>query len=153
MRMNNIEKFLAHAIALERDAARRFEELATAMGTEGNAELKDFFERMAGYSRKHLAQAVERGGFRDVPVLAEAEFEWPDGTSPETAAWAGVDAFMDARGALELALESEQRGHAWYAAVAATTQDPEVRALAAEFVEEEAEHVELLHKLIAACAA
>lgn len=151
--MNNIEKFLAHAIALERDAARRFEELAASMGTDGNAELKAFFERMAGYSRKHLAQAVERGGFRTVPELSEAEFEWPDGTSPETAAWAGVDAFMDARAALELALESEQRGHAWYAAVAATTQNPEVRALAAEFVEEEAEHVELLHKLIAACAA
>jgi rubrerythrin len=151
--MNDLEKFLAHAIALERDAARRFEELAAAMGTDGNAEVKAFFERMAGCSRKHLAQAVERGGFRVVPELAPEEFEWLDGTSPETAAWAGVDAFMDARGALQLALESEMRGHAWYAAVAATTQNAELRAVAAEFVEEEAEHVELLHKLIAACAA
>lgn len=148
--MNNLEKFLAHAIELERDAARRFEELAAAMGTDGNAELKEFFGRMAHYSRKHLAQAVERGGYREVPTMKPEDFEWPDGTSPETAAWAGVDAFMDARGALELALESERRGHAWYAAVAATTQNPEVRVLAAEFVEEEAEHVELLEKLLAA---
>ena len=151
--MNDLEKFLAHAIALERDAARRFEELAAAMGADGNAELKAFFERMAGYSRKHLAQAVERGGFRVVPELTPEQFEWPDGTSPETAAWAGVDAFMDARGALELALESEKCGHAWYAAIAATTQNPELRAVAAEFVEEEAEHVVLLQKLIANCAA
>lgn len=151
--MNNIEKFLAHAIELERDAARRFEDLAAAMGTEGNREVKEFFERMAGYSRMHLAQAVARGGFREVPKMAPEDFEWPDGTSPEVADWAGVDAFMDAQSALQLALESEQRGHAWYAAVAATTQSEEVRALALEFTEEEAEHVELLQKLIASCAA
>lgn len=153
MMMNDIKKFLAHAIALERDAARRFEELAAVMSTEGNAELKAFFDRMAGYSRKHLAQAVARGGFREVPELAPDEFEWADGTSPEVAAWAGVDAFMDARGALQLALESEQRGHDWYAAVAATTKDAELRAIAAEFVTEEAEHVELLQKLIATYSA
>lgn len=151
--MNNIEKFLAHAIALEREAARRFEDLAVTMGTEGNAELKAFFNRMAGYSRKHLAQAVARGGFREVPELTPNKFEWPDGTSPEVADWVGVDAFMDARSALQLALESEQRGHAWYAAVAATTQDAELCALASEFAAEEAEHVELLQKLIVAYAA
>ncbi len=151
--MNDVEKFLAHAIALERAAARRFEELSEAMDTDGNAELKAFFTRMAGYSRKHLAEAVARGGFREVPVLAADEFEWPDGVSPEVADWAGVDVFMDARGALELALTSEQRGYAWYAAIAATTQDAEVRTLANEFAAEEAEHVELLQKLIPNCAA
>jgi rubrerythrin len=37
--------------------------------------------------------------------------------------------------------------------VAATTQSEEVRVLALEFTEEEAEHVELLQKLIASCSA
>jgi rubrerythrin len=151
--MNDVERFLAHAVQLERDAARRYEELAAAMGTEGKRELAAFFGRMAHYSRLHLAQATARGGFRDLPALAPGEFEWPEGTSPETADWAGVDAQMGAREALLLALEGERRGHAYYAAMAATTADAELRAIASEFASEEAEHVRELERLIAACPA
>lgn len=151
--MNDVERFLAHAIALEREAARRYEELAAAMGAEGRRELKDFFTRMARYSRLHLKQASERAGFRELPPLAAHEYEWPDGIAPETADWAGVDAQMDSRAALQLALDSERRGHAYYAAVAATTRDAELRAVASQFADEEAEHVLELDKLIAACAA
>ena len=117
--MNDVERFLAHAIQLEREAARRYEELRAAMQTEGNAELKVFFARMAHYSRLHLADAQARGGFRELPVIAPEDFAWPEGISPETADWAGVDAQMDAMDALQLALASERRGHAYYAAVAA----------------------------------
>lgn len=148
--MNTVEKFLVHAIALEREAARRYEELSAAMQTEGNAELKRFFARMAHFSRLHLAEAQARGGFRTLPVLAADEYEWPDGTAPETAAWAGVDAQMDGAAALQLALDGERRGHAYYAAIAATSADAELRALATTFAEEEAQHVAELEKLAAA---
>jgi rubrerythrin len=150
--MNNVERFLAHAITLEREAARRYEELAAAMATEGNVAVKEFFSRMAFFSRKHLAEAVARGGFRDVPQLRADEFEWPEGVSPEVADWVGVDGFLDTRAALQLALESERRGHAYYVAVSASTSDAELRALASEFASEEAEHVAELEKLIASCA-
>jgi rubrerythrin len=151
--MNDVERFLAHAVELEREAARRYEELAAAMRTDGNAELREFFARMAHYSRLHLADARARGGFRSLPALAADEFEWPDGTAPETAAWAGVDAMMDGHAALELALDGERRGHAYYAAIAATTSDAELRAIAGEFAAEEAQHVAELEKLLAARAA
>ena len=150
--MNNLERFLAHAIQLERDAARRYEELAAAMQTDGNAELKAFFARMAHFSRLHLADAQARGGFRDLPVLAPDDYEWPEGISPETAEWAGVDAMMDAGDALRLALDSERRGHAYYATIAATAQDSELRAIAGEFAAEESQHIVELEKLIAARA-
>ena len=74
-----------------------------------------------------------------------------DGVAPETAGWAGVDAQMGPREALLLALDGERSGHAYYAAVAATTADTELRALAGEFTAEEAEHVRELEKLIARC--
>ncbi len=151
--MNDVERFLAYAVTLEREAARRYEELAAAMGTEGQRELKTFFARMAHYSRLHLAQANARAGFRELPDIAPHEFEWPDGHSPETAGWAGVDAQMDSLAALQLALDGERRGHAYYAAIAATTTDLELRAIAGEFAAEEAEHVAELQRLIAACAA
>jgi len=151
--MNTVELFLAHAIQLEREAARRYEDLAATTATDGNAELKEFFTRMAHFSRLHLADAMARGGFRELPVLSPEEFSWPEGVAPEVAEWAGVDAFMDARAALLLAMESEQRGHAYYAAVAATCNDPELQALATEFANEEAEHLAELKKLLAACSA
>ncbi|MBQ0945845.1 rubrerythrin [Ideonella sp. 4Y16] len=146
----DVNTFLAHAIQLEREAARRYEELSAALATEGNADLKAFFALMAKYSRLHLADAMARGGFREIPVIAPQDFQWPDGVSPEVADWAGVDALLDAPAALALAMDSERRGHAWYAAVAASTIDPELRALAAEFAEEEADHLRQLQALIAA---
>jgi len=151
--MNDVDTFLAHAVALERDAARRYEDLAAAMGTEGNRALKDFFVQMAHYSRMHLKEAEARAGFHPLPALTAEQFRWPDGVAPETADWAGVDAFLDVRGALELALAGERRGHAYYAAMAATTQDVEVRRLAAEFAAEEAEHVAELERRMARQAA
>jgi rubrerythrin len=151
--MNDVDQFLAYAVTLEREAARRYEELAASMGTEGQRELKTFFARMAHYSRLHLAQATARAGFRDLPDIAPHEFEWPEGVSPEMAGWAGVDAQMDSRAALLLALDGERRGHAYYAAIATTTTDAELRALAGEFAAEEAEHVAELERLIAACPA
>ncbi|WP_144290137.1 ferritin family protein [Ideonella sp. A 288] len=147
-----VERFLAHAIQLEAEAARRYEELAAAMQTDGNAELKAFFLRMAHFSRLHLADAKARGGFRELPKMAPEEYEWPEGTSPETAEWAGVDAQMDAGDALRLAIGSERRGHAYYAAIAASTTDQELSAIAREFADEEAQHVVELEKLIAARA-
>jgi rubrerythrin len=151
--MNDVERFLAHAVQLEREAARRYEELAAAMQTDGNRELKAFFSRMAHYSRLHLAQASARAGFRDLPPLTAEEYEWPEGTSPETAGWEGVDAQMGPREALLLALDGERRGHAYYATMAATTEDTELRGIATEFAEEEAQHVQELEKLLAACVA
>jgi len=147
---NDVERFLAHAIQLEREAARRYEELCAAMQADGNAELRSFVARTAHYSRLPLADAQKRGGFRDLPPMAADEYEWPEGTSPETADWAGVDAQMDAMDALQLALASERRGHAYYAAIAATAQDQELRAIAGEFADEEAQHMAELERLIAA---
>jgi rubrerythrin len=151
--MDPVELFLAHAIQLEREAARRYEELAESMATDGNRELKAFFARMAGFSRKHLGDAMARGGFREVPQLRAEEYVWPDGTAPETAGWEGVDALMSAREALALALASERQGHAYYAAIAATSSDPEVRRLAFDFSGEEAEHVKELERRLANCPA
>jgi rubrerythrin len=146
--MEDIKLFLAHAVELEREAARRYEELADSMRTDGNAAVEKFFRQMAVFSRKHLAQAVERGGFRQIPALTPAEYVWPDGLSPEQFDWIGVDSMIDVNNALGIALDGERRGHAFYADIAAVTGDPDVRAMAQEFAAEEAEHVAELEKWI-----
>ncbi|HMC12768.1 MAG TPA: ferritin family protein [Gallionellaceae bacterium] len=151
--MEDVNLFLAHAVELEREAARRFEELAESMRADSNLEVEKFFRQMAIFSRKHLALAMERGGFHSLPALATQEYVWPDGVSPEQFDWIGVDSMMDVGNALHIAIDGERRGFAFYAGVAVNTHDPEVKVMAKEFADEEAEHVALLEKWIARYAA
>lgn len=144
--LSNVAQFLAHAIRLEHDAARRFEDLSRIMESAGNHEVERLLRRLAELSRLHLSSAMARGGFRELPQLSFDEFQWPDGVTPEAAGWRGVDAMLDVMGALQLALEGEQTGQAWYAGVARGAQDPEVLAMAREFAEEEAQHVSELQR-------
>lgn len=147
--MNDIELFLAHAIQLEQDAARRFEDLRHAMHSVGNREVETLFKRLGEFSRRHLDAAMARGGFRELPRLKPDEFEWPGGVTPEAAGWSGVDSMLDELAALELALAGEKSGRDYYAAVAGSTQDPEVARLAREFATEESQHVTELERWIA----
>jgi rubrerythrin len=147
--MDDINLFLAHAIQLERDAARRFEDLMHAMQSVGNREVEALFKRLGEFSRRHLDDAMARGGFRDLPTLNPDDFQWPEGVTPEAAGWSGVDSLLDEQSALELALAGERSGHDYYAAVAGTTQDPEVAQLARSFAAEESAHVRELERWIA----
>ncbi len=147
--MEDINLFLAHAVELEREAARRYEELAESMKALGSEEVAKFFSQMASFSRMHLEQAMARGGFHQLPVLKPEEYQWPEGSSPEQFGWAGVDAMIDVKGALLLALEGETRSRDFYSAISDETHDPEVKAMAKEFAEEESGHVLQLEKWMA----
>jgi rubrerythrin len=148
--MQSVEEFLAYSIRLEQEAATRFGELADAMQSAGNAEVAQLFRQLADYSRLHLADAKARAGYRDMPELSSADYVWPDFESPETAAIWAADPLIGKGEALQIALTAERAGHDYYKSVLETTDDPEIKALAAEFVAEEAEHVAELNKWIAA---
>ena len=144
--MDSVSLFLVHAIQLERDAARRFEDLMHSMQMVGNREVERLFRRLGELSRMHLRSAMARGGFQALPELAPDEFQWPDGMTPEAAGWHGVDAGLDVLGALQLALAGERSGRDYYATVAETTTDPEVRTMSSSFALEEAQHVTELER-------
>ena len=139
--MESVEEFLAYAIRLEQEAALRFGQLADAMATAGNREVMELFRRLSEYSRLHLTDARARAGFRELPELKSGDFEWPDIESPETAAIWAADPLIGRDQALQVALEEERAGLAYYQTVLDSTQDPEVKALAREFVDEETMHV------------
>jgi len=71
----------------------------------------------------------------------------------ENTGWEGIDGFIDVLGALELALQAERRGHAFYAGIAVTTNNVRLKRMAEEFASEEAEHVAELEKWVDRCAA
>lgn len=147
--MHSVEEFLAHSIQLESDAALRFGQLADAMATVGNKEVGSLFRRLADYSLLHLGDARARAGFRTLPALGGSDYRWPDIESPETAAIWAADPFICIEQALQVALDAETAGRDFYAGVLASTNDPEIQALAREFVEEEGEHVAELQRWIA----
>jgi rubrerythrin len=139
--VKDVTTFLAHAIQVEHDAARRYEDLTHSMEAYGNREVEALFRQLGELSRRHLKWAMARGAFQTLPQFSREEFEWPDGISPEAVGWQGVDGVMDELSALEVALEGEVGGYEYYKAVAQSAQDPEIRRMAAEFAEEESEHV------------
>lgn len=144
----SVELFLSYAIKLEEEATLRFGQLADAMDAAGNRDVGKLFRKLSDYSRLHLADAKARAGFRDVPVMLPREYQWPDFESPETAAIWATDPLIAYDEAMHIALESEKRGHAFYKKIYNEATNPEIRALAKEFVEEEAEHVMWLEQWI-----
>lgn len=146
--MKTIEEFLAYAVRLEREAALRFDELADAIQGQGVKELVDFFRQMATYSRRHLQEAEARSGFREKAQIKATDYVWPEGESPEAAVIWAADGFSTVDDAMALALEAEERGQAFYANVASAATDPEIKAMAQEFADEEAGHVEMLKVLM-----
>lgn len=151
--MKSVEEFLVYAARLEQEAALRFDELADVAGSFGNTDVAQFFRQMAHFSRLHLEEARSRGGFRDLPEIGPGQYQWPDMESPEAAAIWSADPHMDVPQAMAVALDAEQRGLEFYADVLAKSDDPEIKVLAKEFVEEEAEHVAAIQRWIARLAA
>jgi rubrerythrin len=148
--MDSVEEFLAYAIKLEEEAALRFGQLADVMDACGNREVGKLFRQLSDYSKMHQADAQARAGFRDMPAKAPGDYEWPDLESPESAAIWAADPMIGREQALEIALAAEMSGYEFYKGVLDSTTDPEIKAMAQEFVIEESEHVAELEKWIAA---
>ncbi len=148
--MELVEEFLAYSIKLEQEAALRFGELADSMDSCGNKEVGKLFRRLSEYSKMHMADAMARAGWRDIPPKQAGDFVWPGLESPEAAAIWAADPMIGREQALEIALAAEVSGYQFYKSILDTTTDPEIRAMAKEFVTEESEHVAELQKWIAA---
>jgi rubrerythrin len=148
--MQSVEEFLAHAIKLEQEAASRFGQLADAMEASGNREVGKLFRRLSHASRLHLAEARARAGFREIPQMEAGDYVWPDMESPETAAIWATDPLIGREQALEIALAAETAGLDYYKDILHNTDDPEIKVLARQFIEEETGHVTALQKSIAA---
>jgi rubrerythrin len=81
--------------------------------------------------------------------MTDGDYRWPDIESPEAAAIWAADPFIGIEQALQVALDAETAGLNFYADVLADTDDPEIRVLAKEFVEEESQHVAELERWMA----
>jgi rubrerythrin len=134
----------AHAIAIEREAAERYSELAERMDDEGREELTRVFAELARMEAEHLETLERRTAGLALPRIADGEYRWLSERAPETAPRELMFRLMTPRSALAMALAAERRAQAFFEQLCWSAQDPALRALAREMAAEEREHVALI---------
>lgn len=143
-KMTDLPIFLAYSVTLEEESAERHDELADMMDVHHNAAVAETFRKLAHYSRLHAAEIREQSAQHELPRIAPWEFEWDGMEGPETADVADVDYLMNTANALKIAMGNERRAYDFYHEISQRSPSAAVRSLAAEFAEEELEHLELL---------
>ncbi len=146
-KVSNLHDLLAVAYRIETDAVDRYNLLADQMETHNNPELVKVFRDLARAEGIHGEEIRRLAGDFDVAAHAAsmAQFEQE---SPEEADLSLAHYLMTPWHALQLSLKGEERALAYFTSIVETAKDPKVKAMAAELVEEEAEHVNLVHKLL-----
>ncbi|MCC6209598.1 MAG: ferritin family protein [Burkholderiales bacterium] len=138
--------FMAQAYTMELEAVQRYTEFAEQMEVHNNPEVAQLFRKLATIEGLHAKQILEEMGWSQAPGPAHAQ-QWEGGEPPESAPMSEVHYRMTPWHALELALDNELRAEKFFAAIAKSSRTPaEVRKLAAEMADEEAEHVRLVRE-------
>src|SRR3972149_3498961 len=142
----SLPEFLAHAVALEQEAAERYLELADMMEAHRNDAVSAVFRSMTRFSQLHCDSIRLRVGSIVLPQLKSWEYRWR--SPPEVGGEEGFDYLIEPYNALRNARANELRGMQYYRPGAEASTDAEVRRLAGEFAHEETEHVAALDKWI-----
>jgi len=135
------------AILIEEEARERYEEFVDQMEIHHTPDAAVFFREMVGNETKHGEQlaAKRRALFKNEPSHMDRSMLW-DVEAPE---YAEARAFMSAREAMEVALQSEVKAHDFFAEALKYVADPDVRRLFEELRDEELTHRDLVKNEIA----
>ncbi len=136
------------AILVEDEAQERYLELADQMEQHHTAEAAKFFRTMAGNEKKHGddLRARRRSLFGDTPRRVTSAMLW----DVEAPGYDDVRLYMSARQAMETALRSEVKAHAFFVEALPHLADAEVRALFEELRDEEVLHQSLVRESLRA---
>ncbi len=137
-------ELLAHAYQMELEAEERYTYLAQQMELHNNADLAKLFRDLARVEGVHAGDILEQMKGMAVPEIALLDYKWSGNESPEALDMGDMHYLMTPRQALLLALKAEQNAFDFFNHLLRATSDNEVKRFAAEFAEEEQEHVELV---------
>lgn len=147
-RIATLTELFTAAYQVEIDAVERYTLMADQMEVHNNPELTKVFRDLARAEGLHAEEIRRLAGDIDVAALASKMKPFGRGDSPEEADLGSTHYMMTPWSALQLALGAEKRALAYFTSIVKTAVDPKVKALAAELVEEEAEHVNLVQRLL-----
>jgi len=130
------------AILIEEEAEERYDELQHQVGGRYEGDASDVFRHMKTAEAKHGSQLRERRTklFGDAPQSVSREMIWeveaPDYGKPRV--------YMSPLQAMQVAIESEKKAHAFFVEALPHVKDADVRVLFEELRDEEVEHQHLL---------
>jgi rubrerythrin len=130
------------AVLVEEEAKERYEEFADQMKLHHNPDAARFFRFMSGNEEKHRADLWKRR----VELFGETAVQVNRGMlfDVEAPDYDEARAFMTVREALQSALRSEQKAHAFFEAALPQITQAEVQALFTELRDEEIEHQQMV---------
>lgn len=140
---------LVHALAIEREAAARYAELADQLEQHRNPQVAALFRWLASHEVEHAARLEEQVAGLDVPALRPWDYRWMDPESPEATPYDAAHYRMTAYHALVIARANELRALAFFQRLAEEAANDDVRALATSLAAEEAEHVRYVEAALA----
>jgi rubrerythrin len=141
----NLEELYAHAIAVEREATKRFAELERYMRQAGMDHIADEFDSIGKEEREQYELLAVGTSARELPQISPWEYA-AHYLGPQADL---VHAPRNAREALALAIASERRAQNFYADVAEHCTDDTMCAFAAEMAIDEGRHIARLERLLA----
>ena len=141
----DLSELFAHALVMEREATKRFAELARYMRAAGMDHIADEFESIGREEREQYEALALGTAGRELPRLSPWEYA-PHFLGPQAHV---VRAPRSTREALILALWSERRTQNFYVDVAEHTDDDTMCAFAAEMAVDESRHIARLERLLA----
>ncbi len=139
-------ELLAHAYQMELEAQERYEMLAAQMKAHNNTDLGKLFAKLSVLEGIHATDILEQMAGMDIPQIDPLNMKWEGQESPEALDIGDMHYMMTPREALLLALKAEENAFEFFSHLLKSTTDPEVKHFAAEFAEEEEEHVEMVLK-------
>jgi len=146
--ITSIADLLALSYQIEVDAVQRYTELTEQMETHNNQELVKVFRDLARAEGIHAEEIRKMAGNVDLVAHADRLGRWKKGSSPEEADLGAAHYLMTPWHALQLALTGEKQAVAFFTSILDSATDAKIKEMSAEFVEEEAEHVNLVHRLL-----
>lgn len=149
--IGTVPELLAHALAMETEAAERYGELAEQMETHHKTAVAAVFRRLEKAEQKHLGDITELCSRVQLPHYAPGDFKWSGGESPEAIAIGRVHYRLSVREAILLAFEHERKAAEFYTDIADNAEAADVKTLARQFAAEEHEHMNWLERYLAEC--
>lgn len=144
--VRDLGELAAIALTVEREAARRYRDLATRMTAQGNAPLAALFSHLANEEEKHEERVQSWARGHNVMAAPGLSYAWtaPELSSEADYAEAGGDLLITPHSALVLAVHNEERAFAFFVQIAAKTPSQDVRDAAETMAKAELQHVTLL---------
>ncbi|WP_315926760.1 ferritin family protein [Mesorhizobium sp. SP-1A] len=145
--IRSMDELLAVALAMEKESADRYADLAERMRAADRPELAEVFDRLVSEEAGHMDMVVDwsQQVHHRVPEVLPAEI-LPQGVFDEEGIGLVSPELVDAYRSLAIAVRNEERAFAFWSYVAAHGASPDIRQAAERMAREELEHAKTLRR-------